>query len=136
MIKPYHKKIFRFVRDNYPGVKVALHSCGAIYDLIPDLIEAGVQVLNPVQISARGMDPVRLKREFGKDLVFWGGGADMQQFVAGTSRTEDIYRHSSELIEIFNKDGGFIFNQCHNILDEVSPEKILAIYQAALDYRK
>lgn len=136
MIKPYHKKIFRFVRDHYPGVKVALHSCGAIYDLIQDLIEAGVQVLNPVQISAKGMDPVKLKREFGKDLVFWGGGADMQQFVAGTSNIEDIYRHSSELIEIFNQDGGFVFNQCHNILDEVSPEKILAIYQAALDCRE
>lgn len=136
MIKPYHKKIFQFVRDNYPGVKVALHSCGAIFDLIPDLIEAGVQVLNPVQISAKGMEPERLKREFGKELVFWGGGADMQQFVAHTSSPQELYRHSSELIRIFSKDGGFVFNQCHNILDEVEPEKILAIYQAALDYRK
>lgn len=136
MIKPYHKKIFQFVRENYPNVKVALHSCGAIYDLIPDLIEAGVQILNPVQISAKGMEPERLKREFGKELVFWGGGADMQQFVANTDSVEDIYRHSCELIRILGEDGGFVFNQCHNILDEVAPEKILAIYQAALDNRK
>lgn len=136
MIKPYHTQIYQFVRKHYPNVKVALHSCGAIYDLIPDLIEAGVQVLNPVQISAAGMDPVRLKKEFGRDLVFWGGGADMQQFVAGTDSLEEIRAHCRRLIEILNEDGGFVFTQCHNILDEVSPEKIITIYQTALDYRQ
>lgn len=136
MIKPYHKKLFRFVREKYPHVTVGLHSCGAIKDLIPDLIDAGVQVLNPVQISANGMDPRELKERFGEELVFWGGGADMQGFVNGTDDPEEVYRHVRRLLEIFAPGGGFIFAPVHNILDNVSPEKIVAIYQAALDYRE
>lgn len=136
LIKPYQSRMYRFVRDKYPTVKVGLHSCGAIFDLIPDLIDAGVQVLNPVQISAVGMDPVRLKKEYGKDIVFWGGGADMQQFVSNHSSLELIYKHTRELIEIFEKDGGFVFTQVHNILADVPPEKVITIYKAALDSRK
>lgn len=135
MIKPYHKELYGFVRKNYPNVKVGLHSCGSIIDLLPDLIDAGLQVLNPVQISAVGMDPVKLKKEFGKDLVFWGGGADMQQFIAKTDSMDAIYEHVQRNIEIFAPGGGFIFNQCHNILADVPPEKVITIYQAALDYR-
>ena len=73
MIKPYHKKIWSYVRKDYPKLKVFLYSCGAIYDTIPDLIDAGVQILNPVQISANRKDFRKLKSEFGKELVFWGG---------------------------------------------------------------
>ena len=104
--------------------------------MIPDLIDAGVQVLNPVQISAAGMDPVLLKRTFGKDLVFWGGGADMQQFVAQTDSLDDIYRHCRRLIDIFAPGGGFVFTQVHNILADIAPEKIITIFQAALDARQ
>lgn len=136
MLKPYHSKIYQFVQKKNPTVKVGLHSCGAIKALIPDLIEAGVQALNPVQISAKGMDPVELKRTFGKDIVFWGGGADMQGFVSRTDDPREIYKHTRNLIEIFAQDGNFVFNQVHNILADVAPEKILAIYQAALDFRK
>jgi uroporphyrinogen decarboxylase len=135
MIKPYQSRMYRFVRDKYPDVKVGLHCCGAIFDLIPELIDAGVQVLNPVQISAVGMDPVRLKAEYGKDLVFWGGGADMQRFVAHNSSLDLIYKHTRELIDIFGKDGGFVFAQVHNILADVPPEKVITIYKAALDSR-
>ena len=109
-------------------MKVGLHCCGAIHSLIPDLIDAGVQVLNPVQISARGMDPQMLKREFGKELVFWGGGADMQGFVNDTSDAEKIYEHVRELLDIFAP--------VHNILDNIGSDKVLAIYRAALDYRE
>ena len=136
MIKPYQSMMYRFVRKKSPNTYVGLHSCGSISALLPDLIDAGVQVINPVQISAENMDPRMLKSEFGKDLVFMGGGADMQGFVRHTDDLKAIYRHSRELIEVFAPDGGFIFNQIHNILADVPPEKVLTIYQAALDYRK
>ncbi len=134
MIKPYHKLLFDFVHKNYPSVKVFLHSCGAIFDLIPDLIDVGVDILNPVQISASGMDPTRLKKEFGKDIVFWGGGANMQQTVLFGS-IDDIKKEVSDLIDIFAEGGGYVFNQVHNIQSNVSPEKILAIYDTAIGKR-
>lgn len=135
MIKPYHQKQFSFVKQKCPHVKIFLHSCGAIYDLIPDLIDAGVEVLNPVQISARGMDPSRLKQEFGRDIVFWGGGADMQGFVTA-SGAEAIPDHTRKLIEIFAPGGGYVFNQVHNIQPNISADKVMAIYDTALEYRK
>lgn len=135
MIKPYHTKLYQFVHKNYPEVKVGLHSCGAIKELIPELIEAGVDVLNPVQVSAKGMDPRELKERFGKDLVFWGGGADMQGVVNAAKTPEEVYHHVKELLEIFAPGGGYIFAQIHNILDNIEPEKVIAIFQAAMDYR-
>ena len=134
MIKPYHQRQYRYVREHYPAVKVFLHSCGAIRELIPDLIDAGVDILNPVQISAQGMDPFELKRDFGKDIVFWGGGADMQQSVKASSIGQ-IKSEVRRLIETFSPGGGFVFSQVHNILADVPPEKIMAIYDTALEYR-
>jgi uroporphyrinogen decarboxylase len=134
MIKPYHARQYQFIRNNYPKVKVFLHSCGAIYDLIPDLIDTGVEVLNPVQISAKGMDPVRLKKEFGNQLTFWGGGANMQYTVPGGT-IEQIKREVRELIAIFAPGGGYVFNQVHNIQANIPPEKIMAIYDTALEFR-
>lgn len=135
MIKPYHTLQYRYVHEHYPDVKVFLHSCGAIFNLIPDLIEAGVDILNPVQISANGMDPVKLKEQFGRHLVFWGGGANMQGTVLNGT-VEDIRADCQRLIDIFAKDSGFVFNQVHNIQANVSPEKIMAIYDTALAYRE
>lgn len=135
MIQPYHARQYQYVRNHYPAVKVFLHSCGAIFDLIPDLIEAGVEVLNPVQISAKGMDPVALKKEFGKDLTFWGGGANMQ-YTVNKGSLEQIQSEVKELIQIFAPGGGFVFNQVHNIQANVSPAKIMAIYDTALEFRK
>ncbi len=134
MIKPYHTRIFHHARRRWPRLKVFFHSCGAIADLIPDLVDAGVEVLNPVQISAKGMDPARLKREFGKDLSFWGGGVNMQQTVV-TGSIQDIKDEARRNIEIFSKDGGYVFTQVHNIQANVPPEKVLAIYEAAAEFR-
>lgn len=134
MIKPYHARQYRYVKNNYPNVKVFLHSCGAIFDLIPDLIDAGVEVLNPVQISAKGMDPVKLKKEFGKYLTFWGGGANMQ-YTATQGTAGQIRKEVRELIDVFSPGGGFVFNQVHNIQVNVPPEKIMAIYETALSFR-
>jgi len=131
MIQPYHAAQYQYVRRHWPEVKVFLHSCGGIRPLIPYLVEAGVQVLNPVQVSAEGMDPVALKRDFGRDLVFWGGGADMQRTIPRLPAAE-VPAHVRSLAEVLAKDSGFVFTQVHNIQPGVSPEAIVAIYDTAL----
>jgi uroporphyrinogen decarboxylase len=129
LVLPRARKLYRYVREN-SDVKVFLHSCGAISEFLPDLIEAGVQVINPVQTTARGMDPEKLKREFGKDLVFWGGGIDTQRTLpdADPGGVREEVRGNCE---IFMKGGGYIFNQIHNMLDTVPPENIIAMYEGA-----
>jgi len=128
LIFPRQKKLFQYVHD-HSNAKVFLHSCGAISDLIPDLIEAGVDILNPVQIGAAGMEAKRLKREFGKDIVFWGGGVDTQHVLA-TGTVNEVSESVKRNCEVFMKDGGFVFNQVHNIVDGVPPENIVAMYEA------
>jgi uroporphyrinogen decarboxylase len=129
-IKPCHTRIYGYVRQYYPEVYVFLHSCGSIYPLIPDLIEAGVQILNPVQISAAGMDPVRLKREFGADLTFWGGGCDTQHTLPH-STPEEVAAEVKRLLGIFAPGGGYVFNQVHNIQADVPPENVMAMLETA-----
>lgn len=132
-IKPYHQRIYRWVHEHYPHIYVFLHSCGGIYELIPDLIDEGVQILNPVQTSAYGMDPVRLKREFGRDLVFWGGGCETQTTLPrGTP--DEVRRQVRERLEIFAPGGGYVFNQIHNVQHGVPPENVVAMFEAALEY--
>lgn len=134
LIKPYHKKVFRHIKDKYPNVKIGFHCCGSIRPLIGDLIDCGIDLLNPVQLSANDMDPVVLKREFGKDLTFWGGGAEMQFFIP--NRTPDEIREETKrMIDIFHKDGGFVFAATHNMQADTPPEKIVAIYQTAQLFR-
>ena len=95
-----------------------------MFELIPDFIEAGFDILNPVQCSAQGMDPKTLKTEFGRDVVFWGGGVDTQNTLPfGTP--EQIYREVSERIEIFADGGGFVFNSIHNVQSNVPTENLL-----------
>lgn len=128
LILPRQKKLFGYVHE-HSDAKVFLHSCGAIGSIIGDLIDAGVDILNPVQIGATGMEPAYLKREFGKDVVFWGGGVDTQHVLAtGTpAQVSDAVKRNCD---IFCKDGGFVFNQVHNIVDGVPPENIIAMYDA------
>ena len=130
MIKPYHKELFGYVRKNYPHVKVFLHSCGAISPLIPDLIDAGVEVLNPVQLSARNMDAATLKAEYGRDLTFWGAGISTQTTLPFGSLRE-IEEEVTKNIEIFSRGGGYVFTQIHNIQAGTDPEKIVAVYDLA-----
>ncbi len=128
LVKPYHKEIYQYIKKN-SNYKVFLHSCGAISDLIPDLIDAGVDILNPVQTTARGMNPVFLKKAFGKDLTFWGGGSETQTILfSGTP--QQIADQAKERIEIFAPGGGFVFTQIHNILVGVPPENIVTLYDA------
>ncbi len=128
LIWPRQKKLFQFVHDN-SSAKIFLHSCGAISSILGDLIDAGVDIINPVQIGAEGMDPAYLKKEFGKDVVFWGGGVDTQHILSlGTA--QEVREATLRNCEIFYKDGGFVFNQVHNIVDGVPPENIVAMYDA------
>ena len=114
------------------NVKVMLHSCGGIRELIPDLIEAGLDAVNPVQISCRGMDAKGLKADFGKDLVFWGGGCDTQRVLPGGT-PEEVRRHVKQQVEVLSPGGGFIFQQVHNVMANVPPENIVAMFEAIGD---
>lgn len=123
---PRHKKIYQMVKKK-TDMYVFLHSCGAISEFIPDLIEAGVDIINPVQITAEGMEPEKLKRQFGNDIVFWGGGIDTQHILP-KANPEKVREEVRKNTEIFMKGGGFIFNPVHNILADVPPENIIAMY--------
>jgi uroporphyrinogen decarboxylase len=131
-IQPRQAKLWGYIHE-HSDMYVFLHSCGGIYPLIPGLIEAGVDVLNPVQTSAVDMDPVRLKREFGDQVVFWGGGCDTQS-VLGNASPEEIREHVHERIRIFAPGGGFVFNQIHNVQVNVPPENVVAMLDAAYDF--
>jgi len=132
MVLPKRKVLYGAIKEQM-GLPIFLHSCGGIYELIPQLIEAGVDILNPVQTTARGMDPARLKREFGDKITFWGGGIDTQTVLAfGTP--ERIREHVRERIRILAPGGGFVFNHIHNVQANVPPENVVAMFDAAYEF--
>jgi uroporphyrinogen decarboxylase len=132
LIKPYQARVYGHIR-NHSAARLFLHSCGSISALIPDLIEIGVQILNPIQTSARDMEPAVLKRRWGKDLVFWGGGCDTQR-VLPYGTPEQVRRDVAERMAAFKPGGGFVFTQIHNILAGVPPENIVAMFDAAYEW--
>jgi uroporphyrinogen decarboxylase len=132
VIKPGHSRLFRFIKEQAP-VRIFYHTCGAVRALIPDLIDAGIDILNPVQLSAVGMDPLELKQAFGRDLVFWGGGIDTQR-VLGTGTAEEIREHVKRNIEALAPGGGFVFAAVHDIQANVPPENIMAMWDAYVAY--
>lgn len=135
IIIPRLKTIFTHVKKRLPGVKTFLHSCGAIYELIPDLIDAGLDILNPVQFTATGMDLVKLKREFGKELTFWGGGVDTQSTL-NNATPQQVADEVKRIIDILAPGGGFVFAPVHNIQDDVSPENFWAMWDTLQEYGK
>ena len=126
LFKPYHTKLNEYVHT-HSKMKTFLHSCGSLYPIIPDLIEAGYDVLNPVQTTAYQMDPEVLKREFGKDITFWGGGCNTRT-ILNRATPKEVYEYTRRMIDIFNHDGGFVFNQEHNIMPDVLAVNILSMY--------
>ncbi len=126
--KPYHRKMFNRAKE-LADVKVQLHCCGGIRELIGDLIEAGLDAINPVQITCRGMDAKELKAEFGKDITFWGGGCDTREILPNAT-PQQVADHVKQQVEILNPGGGFIFQQVHNILANVPPQNITAMFKA------
>lgn len=134
LYKPFQKAINDKIHE-LTNWKIFIHSCGSVYQLIPDFIDAGFDVLNPVQCSAAEMEPQRLKDEFGEQLVFWGGGVDTQKTLPfGTPK--EVYNEVRQRIEIFRQNSGFVFNSIHNIQSNVPTENILAMFEAINDTRK
>lgn len=131
--KPRHAKLCEYVHS-HSGMRTYLHCCGSIHALLPDLIDAGFEVINPVQTNCRDMEPERLKREFGSDICFWGGGCDTRT-VLNRGTPEEVKAHVKRRLEIFEPGGGFVFNTIHNILPEVPAENIVAMYEALGDRR-
>lgn len=127
--KPRHALLWQRAKELNPRLKVCLHCCGGVYPLLPDLIDAGLDAINPVQFTCRDMDVARLKREFGRELVFWGGGCDTQGvLLQGTP--DEVRRHVREQVSIMAPGGGFVFQQVHNILAGVPPANIVAMFDA------
>jgi uroporphyrinogen decarboxylase len=132
LFKPRHMQLCDYVHK-HSGMKTFLHSCGSIYSLLPDLIECGFDVINPVQTACYQMEPERLKAEFGKDITFWGGGADTRKTLNhGTPQEvkDDVRRR----MDILAPGGGFVFNTIHNILADVPPENVVAMFEAVAEY--
>jgi len=131
-VKPFHKKLYSFIRSRTKA-KIMHHSCGAVYELIPDLIDCGIDVLNPIQTSARRMEPERLKKEFGGELSFWGG-LDIQKVLSFGS-PEQVRQEVRHLIEVYGTGGGYVFAPSHNIQPDAPVENVRAMFEAANKYR-
>ncbi|MBL7153142.1 MAG: hypothetical protein ISS79_05460 [Phycisphaerae bacterium] len=130
LVKPRHKQLFEAQKKYFPEpFYVFFHSDGAICDIIPDFLEIGVDVLNPVQLTAKGMDAAKLKSEFGKDLAFWGGGVDTQNVLPGGT-PEQVKANVTERIEQLAPGGGFVFATVHNVQDDVPVENLAAMIEA------
>jgi uroporphyrinogen decarboxylase len=129
--KPRERVMWQTVKQRAPHLKIQLHCCGGVRELLPDLIDAGLDAINPVQITCRGMEPAGLKRDFGAQLSFWGGGCDtLDVLISGTP--VQVKDHVGRLIDIWRPGGGFVFQQVHNILADVPPANVVAMYDAAL----
>ncbi len=129
VVRPYHQQLFRFAKDRC-GAHLLLHTDGAVAPLIPDFIDMGVDILNPVQVSAAGMDPRTLKREFGEDIVFWGAGCDSQR-VLPFGTVEEVQDEVKRRIDELAPGGGFVFAPVHNIQSEVPAENVVAMFETA-----
>ena len=132
VVKPRHKQLVQYIRSR-TGAKIWYHTCGSCVEYIPDLMDNGIDVLNPVQISADGMAPADLKARFGDRLAFWGGSIDAQH-VLPTAPPEEIRDHVRRNIQTWKPGGGYVFNNVHNIQAGVPPENVVALYDAAYEF--
>jgi uroporphyrinogen decarboxylase len=128
-LKPYHRRWMEAIRRIAPGAKIAIHTCGSVYDVIPDFIDIGIEILNPIQPRAANMEPWRLKREFGRDLSFLGG-VDIQDLLPrGT--VDQVRTATRELIRVLGPGGGFIVAPSHQFQPDVPAANIVAMYDTA-----
>ena len=134
VFKPRHKVMYDFIKQKQPDAFIFLHSCGSVYDVLGDLIDIGLDIINPVQTSAAKMEPERLKRDFGKDITFWGGGLDTQQ-VLPFGTPQEVKADVKRKIDALAPGGGFVFTQSHNIAPGVPPENVLAMFEAFKEHR-
>jgi uroporphyrinogen decarboxylase len=139
LFKPRHKLMWETAKKlapagrggdaNRPPLRVMLHCCGSIRALLPDLIDAGLDAVNPVQISTTGMEASGLKRDFGRDIVLWGGGCDTQKVLLSGTPAQ-VRDHVRQQVAALYRDGGFVFQQVHNVLAAVPPANIVAMFDA------
>ncbi len=134
IVKPRQKRLAQYIKSR-SRAKLWYHSCGSITTYLPDLLDNGIDIFNPVQISAKNMDPAKLKAQFGSNLVFWGGGVDSQH-VLPRGTPEEVRENVRANLEAFKPGGGYVFNNVHNIQADVPPENVLAMYDAAHDFGK
>ena len=132
VVKPRQKKLLQHIRS-LTSAKIWYHTCGGCVEYIPDLIDNGIDILNPIQISARDMDPKQLKEKYGDKLVFWGGAIDAQHILP-FAKSGEIRKHVRRNLEIFKPGGGFVFNNVHNIQVGVPAENIVALFDAAYEF--
>jgi len=132
IVKPRQKELVQFIKSRTQA-KIWYHSCGSIVGYIPDLLDNGIDILNPVQVAARDMQPARLKAEFGDRLAFWGGGIDSQH-VLPVATPDEVRAHVRRNVEAFKPGGGYVFNNVHNIQADVRPENVLAMFDAAVEF--
>ncbi len=132
IVKPRHKKLVQHIKS-LTSAKIWYHTCGSVAEYIPDLLDNGIDILNPVQISAEGMDPAELKNKYGDELVLWGGAIDTQHVLPFAAPSE-IRAHVRKNLEIFKPGGGYVFNNVHNIQVGVPAENIVALFDAAYEF--
>ncbi len=132
LFKPRHKILCDYVKE-HSQMHTFIHSCGSISSLMPDLIDAGIEIFNPVQTNAWQMEPEFLKKEFGKNCTFWGGGIETAG-VLNVATPAKVREQVLERLEIFSNGGGFVFNTVHNILPDVPPENIVAMFDAIKEF--
>jgi len=132
VVRPRQQRVIDTIKQRTKG-KIWYHTCGDCSEYIPDLIDMGIEILNPVQINTRGMDPKFLKAAYGKDLVFWGGGIDSQRVLPFVS-PEKIREEVRKNLEVLKPGGGYVFNNVHNIQPGVPAENIVAMYEAAYEF--
>lgn len=130
--KPRQKVLCDYVKK-HSKMHTMIHSCGSISDFIPEMIDAGIEIFNPVQTNAYKMNPEFLKKEFGNDCTFWGGGVETNG-ILNNATPEQVREQVLERLEIFSKGGGFVFNPVHNILSDVPPENIVAMFDAVKEF--
>jgi uroporphyrinogen decarboxylase len=131
LVKPRHKQLVQYIRSR-TSAKIWYHTCGSCLQFIPDLLDNGIHILNPVQVSAANMDPAELKRRFGQQLVFWGGGCDAQHILPSGTPAE-VAANVRKNVTALMPGGGYVFNNVHNIQGDVPPENIVAMYDAAYE---
>ena len=134
-IKPRQKELFEAIKESSPSTFIFFHSCGAVYEIIPDLIEVGVEALNPVQVSAANMDSKKLKKEFGDVLTFWGGAVDTQR-VLNMGTPQQVRDEVKRRIDDLAPGGGFIFTPVHNVQPDVPPENFMAMWETWKEFAR